>query len=631
MCGIAGIYSYRANSTPDPGLLKRMARTMSHRGPDDEGLFVGGPIGLVHRRLSIIDLEGGHQPMFNEDGSIVVVFNGEIYNHCELRQFLESKGHVFKTKSDTEVIVHSYEEFGECFIERFEGMFAFALWDATSRKLTLGRDRVGIKPLYYADIQGTIVFGSEIKSLLEYPGLDRQIDLEAFGAYMHVRYVPGPRTMFKHIYKLPPGEMLICHQGRMVSRRYWEISYDGTSDADDAQLQEELLTLLLKTMKSHLMSEVPQGVLLSGGIDSSLIVALMSRVANEQIKTFSIGFNEGATKKTVDDLSQARKVAKIYQTDHHEYVLTAEELEKALGQLIWNMDEPVADSAAIPLFFISRLARQHITVAQSGEGADELWGGYTIYRKMLLLSRLQQFPGVRGLAGLAIPSLRACHNPRLLNYASALSLPLDKRYRGVSSVFSDDFRDALYDRRSMKRQEYFDVTYSRYYAEAARTSDLNRMLYIDLKTWLPDDLLVKADKMTMAASLELRVPFLDAKVVEFAARLPDRSKIRRDAGKFLLKQVAQKLLPSDIVYQKKRGFPVPISQWLRGQLYRQTAERLLDRGSATCQYFNRPVVQTLLEEHRSGKHSWANEIWALLVFEEWHSAFMSQSLSSIQL
>lgn len=628
MCGIAGIYNYQTFASPDPDLLARMAKTMHHRGPDDEGLFVDGPMGLVHRRLSIIDLEGGHQPIFNEDGSIAVVFNGEIYNHLELRGILESKGHTFKTRSDTEVIVHSYEEFGERFIEHFQGMFAFALWDGLSRKLILGRDRIGIKPLYYADIRGVLVFGSEIKCLLEYPGLEREVDLASLDAYMHVRYVPGPRTMFQNVYKLPPGEMLVCHRGSIVPRRYWEISYDGILDAEDEQLQDEMLTLLLKTMKSHLMSEVPQGVFLSGGVDSSLIVALMSRVTNRQIKTFSIGFDAGTTNIPLDDLTQARKVSDFYQTDHHQYVLSAGELEKALGQLIWNMDEPVADSAAIPLFFISRLARQHITVAQSGEGADELLGGYTIYRKMRLLSRLQQVPGVLSLARLAKPSFRICHNPRLLNYASALSLPLEKRYRGVSSVFNDDLRHALYDSRSTRQHGYFDDTYSRYYAQVPTTCDLNRMLYIDLKTWLPDDLLLKADKMTMATSLELRVPFLDANIVEFVARLPEKSKIRGDTGKFLLKRVAEKLLPSEIVYQKKRGFPVPIERWLRHQLYGQTAERLLAHGNATGRYFNTTVIKTLLEEHQSGKHNWANEIWALLVFEEWHSAFMPQFHSS---
>ena len=623
MCGICGILKFDANDSVSPRLLKAMADKISHRGPDDFGYYLEGRVGLGHRRLSIIDLGGGKQPIFNEDGSIVIVFNGEIYNYAELTAELVARGHVFKTRSDTEAIVHAYEEYGDDCVTRLRGMFAFALWDRRKQRLLLVRDRLGIKPLYYHHGRESFVFASEIKALLEAPGIPREVDETALNLYLSLRYVPGPRTMFKDILKLQPGHLLVVDSSGVHIRKYWDIEYSPALPSGVDALKE-FDRLLEESVRLRLMSEVPLGVFLSGGLDSSAILAVMSRIhQGERIKTFSVGYEGSYGREDENnEFEYAQQAARAFGAEHHEFRLNALDFRDFIPQLVWHLDEPLADPSCIPLYFISKLARQYITVVLSGEGADEVLAGYSIYSKMLAIENLRQIPGAGSVAGRLASALPG---GKVQNYLRMTGMPLSQRYRGVSRGFFPALQARLMGR-DARTDASQDAVYDPYFQAVEHASPLNRMLYVDAKVWLPDDLLLKADKMTMANALELRVPFLDHKLVEFAAQLPGSMKLEGGVGKRILRRSMESILPDSILHRPKKGFPVPTHAWLQGQLKEFTRETLLAPDSACRRYFDPGVLGEIVGGQETGtdRHQ---ELWTLVIFEFWHRIFIEQRIS----
>jgi asparagine synthase (glutamine-hydrolysing) len=597
-----------------------MADAMVHRGPDAEGFYVSGPIHLAHRRLSIIDLSSGQQPMFNEDGSIVVVFNGEIYNHRDLRKNLEAKGHTFRTHSDTECILHAYEEFGDEFECHLTGMFAFALWDIRRCRLVLSRDRLGIKPLYYVIHRGRLIFASEIKAILTMKDINRQVDHDALDAYLSLRYVPGPKTMFKDIHKLQPGHTMIVQDGTIATRAYWELSFDEFH-RDERQAVQELEALLSEVCHDHLMSEVPYGVFLSGGIDSSAVVAVLQKTLADRLKTFTVGYEHAAE---INEFDYAETVSRYIGTEHHKLSLQAQDFADWIPKLVWHLDEPVGDAACIPLYFLAKYAKERATVLQSGEGADEIFAGYSIYNKMELMNRLQSGALSSVSSTLSRAFVPFAGSGKIARYLRLFGKPLVQRYRGVSGHFMEGIRERLIKPgvfRADHNETFAEQTFSQYYGRVDDTHDLNRMLFVDTKTWLPDDLLVKADKMTMAASVELRVPFLDHRLVEFAARLPVSFKIRNGETKYLLKKVMEPYLPRDVIYRRKAGFPVPVSDWFKNGLNRLAADMLLAPKSHVSGFVDLTYLRQMLEQHKAGIQDLSNELWGLLVLEFWFQAF----------
>jgi asparagine synthase (glutamine-hydrolysing) len=596
-----------------------MTQALAHRGPDDDGYFVEGRVGLGHRRLSIIDLSGGKQPIFNEDESAAIIFNGEIYNYRDLAAQLAAAGHTFKTRSDTETILHAYEEFGEDCVQHLRGMFAFAIWDRRARRLLLARDRLGVKPLYYYRDGRFLAFASEIKALLEIPSIPREVDPEALDLYLSLRYVPGPRTMFKNIFRLPPGHLLVVNERGVRTKKYWDIDYAPAAPESPQLLLEHFGDLLDESVRMRLIAEVPLGVFLSGGLDSSAILALMSKVGG-RVKTFSVGYEaSGAKEEAANEFEYARLAADAFGAEHHEYRLSARQFEQSASDLVWRLDEPLADPSAIPLYFISKLAREHITVVLSGEGADEILGGYGIYRRMLALDQIYQRSPASSLA----PWLaRLTPSEALRHYVRMSGQPLETRYRGVSRGFGTEGKRRLVGEDRVKRSErQLQEIFGGYFDAVQKASPLNRMLYVDTKVWLPDDLLIKADKMTMANALELRVPFLDHKLVEFAAALPDDCKLN-GSGKAILRQAMRGVLPDAIIDRPKKGFPIPIGSWLRGPLRQFTRDHLLTRHSACSSYLDPDALARVVNEHDQGRGDRSQEIWTLLVFELWHRQFI---------
>ena len=620
MCGISGLIYFDNARRADPADVARMTDALAHRGPDDFGYFFDGPVGLGHRRLSIIDLAGGRQPIENEDGSVVIVFNGEVYNYAPLTEELLARGHRFRTRSDTEAMVHAYEEYGDDCVHRFRGMFGFAIWDRRRRRLLVARDRLGVKPVYYHVGAGFLAFASEVKALLELPQVPRELDEEAFEQYLALRYVPGPRTMFRGIRKLPPGHRLVYEAGRVKVERYWDVSFQEETSSSDEECLERFQHLLDESVRLRMIAEVPVGIFLSGGIDSSAILAKMAQLTPHRVQSFAVGYRaSGGEQEPADnEFAYARLAASSVGADHHEYRVTADQFREFLPDLVHKLDEPLADPSCIPLYFLSRLAREHITVVLSGEGSDEILGGYAMYRRMLWMEQVQQAaPGVRAAA----PVLASLAPKEIVRrYLRLLSLPLEERYRGVSRGLAPEARARL--RPGSPPTPSLDALFASYYEAAAGTNALNRMLYVDTKVWLPDDLLLKADKMTMANALELRVPFLDHKLVEFAATLPARLKVRGRTGKVLLRKAMRGVLPAEILDRPKKGFPVPTRGWFRNELADYARDVLLDPSSACRARFEPAAMAALLDEHRRGEARWEQEIWTLLVFEHWTRAFL---------
>jgi len=623
VCGIAGILDLDPNARVAPYALQAMADAIAHRGPDDDGYLVDGNAGLAHRRLSIIDVAGGSQPVWNEERSVAIVFNGEIYNYAELTERLEGLGHTFATRSDTEAIVHAYEEYGEDCVDHLRGMFAFAIWDRPRRRLLLARDRLGIKPLYYWRSSRRLAFGSEIKALLELPEVPREVDPEALDLYLSLRYVPAPRTMYRGICKLEPGHVLVCEGRDVRVRRYWDVptaAADRHGPADPAAIRRRFTELLDECVRMHLMSEVPLGVFLSGGLDSTAVLAVADRAAGRPFRTFTVGYEPtSAEAMAANEFTYARLAAESYGAEHTEVTLADADFASALPELVWHLDEPLADPACVPLFYVARRSREDVTVVLSGEGADEILGGYGIYRRMLDLETAYRLS--RGALGNLVPlAARLGAGERAQHALRLAGEPLERRYRGVARSFFPETKNRLLGR-GPRAQSLVDEVFARHFAACAGASPLDRMLYVDMKTWLPDELLMKADRMTMASSQELRVPFLDHRLVELAALAPPELKIRGGMGKVLLREAMAGRVPAAIIERSKKGFPVPTATLLR-RLGSYGRDLLLDSRSACRARFDIGVVEKLLADHAAGSARCDQEIWSLLIFELWHGVFL---------
>lgn len=619
MCGIAGIVT-RASAPVAPHLIEAMTRAMTHRGPDGEGYFVRDHVALGHRRLSIIDIGGGDQPIYNEDNSVVVVYNGEIFNFKEVRAVLESKGHKFRTHCDTEVIVHAFEEYGELCPTHFRGMFTFAVYDMTRDRLLLARDRLGIKPLYYHLDGDRLLFASEIKPILLALKERPDVDSGLIDFYMSLGYVPGERTLFLGINRLMPGHTLLFEHGKHSIRKFWDIASIPMLDISFDEAKERLDHLLLESVRMRLMSEVPLGAFLSGGLDSSAIVACMSRMMTEPVKTFSVGYSDDPASS---ELEYARIVAKAFKTEHHEFILESGDFFDSLDLLLEHMEEPVVESAAVALYQLSKLAREHVTVILSGEGGDEILAGYPLYKIMPKVDRLHAFAqflpeALRGWIG-----RRAIESEKVMKYWDWIGTPLSQRYWGISNDVTASLKGRMY-----QPQFYAQVGstvgnyFEKLFGALEQGTDLRRMTYVDLKTWLPDDLLLKADKMTMACSLELRVPMLDHHLLEFSTALPDHLRRNGDQGKYLLKKLMERYLPREIIYRPKKGFPVPIAVWFRGPLFERVRDILLDARTLSRGYFRPEYIAQILERHRSGAEDLSRRIFSLLALELWHRKYI---------
>lgn len=617
MCGICGIA--QPKGSPDPAVVARMSARLVHRGPDDDGCFSEGPVALAARRLSIIDLDHGHQPIANEDGSVVVVQNGEIYNYRELKRELEGQGHRFATDCDTEVLVHLYEQHGEGFAERLRGMFAVAVWDEREGRLLLARDRFGIKPLYYRHREGELSFASELKAMLEQPGFSREIDPRAMSAYLAFNSIPAPLTIFAEARKLPPGHLLSWRRGEIELRRYARpapVDAERVRRGSAAELAEELRGVLRDSLRAHLVADVPVGVLLSGGVDSGGITALAAAEASAPLKTFSIGFEESG----FDELSRARLVAERYGTDHHELIVRPDAVE-LLPKLVEAFDEPFGDSSALPTYLVSELAVGGVKVALSGEGGDELFGGYYTYVADLLAPRFGRLATMARPLVERLPSAdgRVGFDYKAKRFARAASLPPLERHHGWKEIFSAERRGALLGARD-PGWDPLDL-YRERYAETAGAEPLARFQDVDLGIYLVDDLLVKTDRLSMAHSLELRVPFLDQRVAEFALALPTPLKIRRMEKKRLLRQALAPLLPDEVVGGRKQGFSIPIAAWLRGPLEPFAREALSPATLERQGCLDPDQVVPLLDRHCSGREDLSRQLWGLMAFTLWFDRY----------
>ncbi|HET7417787.1 MAG TPA: asparagine synthase (glutamine-hydrolyzing) [Solirubrobacterales bacterium] len=619
MCGICGVVAGERERGPDREAVARMSGRLVHRGPDDDGLFAEGPVALAARRLSIIDLAHGHQPIENEDGSAVVVQNGEIYNYRELKRELEGRGHRFATDCDTEVLVHLWEEEGERFVERLRGMFAIALWDKRRQRLLLARDRFGIKPLYYSHEGGSLSFASELKSMLEQPGFSREIDPQAIGAYLAFNSIPAPLTIFKAARKLPPGHLLAWEGGELELRRFARPGPPPDGElrhGTEAELAAELREVLDGSVRAHLVADVPVGVLLSGGVDSGGLAALASRHVDEPLRTFSIGFEE----QGFDELSRARLVAERYGTDHHELVLRPDAVE-LLPKLVESFDEPFGDSSALPTYLVSELAVSEVKVALSGEGGDELFGGYYTYVADLLARRVGRLAALARPLAEALPSRtdRVGFDYKAKRFARAAALPPLERHHGWKEIFSAESRAELAGA-SVAGWDPLDLYRSRY-AETAGAEPLARMQDVDLGIYLADDLLVKTDRLSMAHSLELRVPFLDQEVAEFAFSLPRKMKVRGFAKKRLLRSALEPLLPREVTHGRKQGFSIPIAGWLRGPLEPFAREVLAPSAVARQGLLDPAAVTPILDRHCAGQEDLSRQIWGLMALTLWFDRY----------
>lgn len=615
MCGICGIIYDEQARRVEPAILETMNRTMIHRGPDDEGVYIKGPAGIAMRRLSIIDLKGGHQPITNEDGSVVVVLNGEIYNHEELREELETNGHKFKTRSDAEVIPHLYEEYGANFLGKLNGMFGLAVWDEKQKRLLLARDRMGKKPLYYTKQKGMFIFGSEIKAVVAHPDIDRTIDRTSLAKYLAYEYVPSPRSIFKEIFKLEPGHLLILEKGRYTTRQYWNIPKDEFKNISVSEAKNTLHDLLLKSVRRRLISDVPLGVFLSGGIDSSTVTYMMTRLMPpKQVKSFSIAFAE----KSFDESSYARKVADRFGTNHHEKICTANDLIILIPEIQSFLDEPLGDASIVPTYALSKFTRQHVTVALGGDGGDELFAGYPTFQAERL-ARIYR----------AVPNF----------LRNAVIEPIANRLPVSDENISSDFKVKQFIKGAKIKDESRHIIWMGSFSQAEQqrilpgATDLfddvsrhtdpglsygNRLLYIYKKLYLCEDILVKVDRASMGCSLEVRAPFLDPHVVEFASRLPYKMKLKGLTMKYLLKEMTRDLLPAGIADRPKKGFGIPVAKWIKGPLKEMTQDLLSPTKIRREGFFEPGEVQTILGDHLECRVDNRKKLWTLLAFELWY-------------
>ena len=609
----------------DNDVLGAMCAAIRHRGPDDEGRRLMPGVALGMRRLSIIDVATGQQPIHNEDSTVWVVFNGEIYNYAELRAELSSRGHRFYTHSDTETIVHAYEEWGQDAFGKLRGMFGIALWDMRDRSLLLARDRVGIKPLHYAVAGDRLYFGSEIKSILAGGGIDRQIDFAALDHYLSFLYTPQDASIFSSVRKLPPGHVLRWRAGDVRITRYWQIPVEEQHPASEDEAIDGLRCVLRDAVRSHLMSEVPLGAFLSGGVDSSLVVGLMAEASSQPVRTFSIGFDD----PRYDELEHARVVARHFNTDHHEFVVKPDALA-IIDDLIAHFDEPFGDSSAIPTWYVSEIARQHVTVVLSGDGGDELFGGYERYSPHPRIAAFDRWapPAGRTVASLVWPLLP--HGATGKNFLRRAARDERGRYLDQIGYFQADEKEALLDdgvRRSIGGSNA-EASLGRHFARLDGLPWHGQMMHFDFETYLPEDILTKVDRMSMAHSIESRVPLLDNLVVDFAARLPADLKIKNGRKKHVLKEAAATLLPPEILNRRKQGFAVPVGGWFRGDLREFFSDVLRSRAARQRGYFNRGFVDRLIREHVTGRRDHTLRLWALVVFELWHRQYVDTNTAT---
>jgi asparagine synthase (glutamine-hydrolysing) len=624
MCGIYGIL--QLDGAPAPArILQAMARVTIHRGPDDEGVHTDGSIALGMRRLSIIDLAGGHQPLTNEDSTLWLVANAEIYNYRELRQELTAHGHRFKTASDCEVLLHLYEAHGDAFIERLNGMYAFALWDSRRRRLLLGRDRLGIKPLYVYQDAKRLVFASEAKAILGVSGVRTEIDPTALHLYLRLGYVPAPLSIFAGISKLSPATLLSAERGRVEQHRYWRLPADVDRTLGEDAWVEMIRGRLEESVRMQMVSDVPIGAFLSGGIDSSAVVAFMARHSKRPVRTYSIGFSGGSAETYYNELPHAREVARRFGTEHRE-ILVRPDVVSLLPRLLWHMDEPLADSAFVTTYLVSEFARRDVFVILSGVGGDELFGGYRRYLGRHYQTRFERLPKTLQRAAFALaealPSDR--HSP-LLNamrlakgFLSTAGLPLEERYRSYVEVFTEEGAAALLSRRAPQVADPLAAAFE----EATSSDEMNRMFAVDAATQLPDDLLLLTDRMSMAVSLECRVPLLDHELVELAARIPGEMKVRGGRLKHVLRAALNDVLPPQIIARRKRGFGAPVGAWLKRELAPLLRDLLSDTSVRARGLFHYPVVASLIEAHDSNRTDGTDRLLALLNLEVWARMYL---------
>ncbi len=619
MCGIAGILSLEPGRQPSPEQLQRMVRVLTHRGPDEEGFYQSGPVGLAHRRLSIIDLASGQQPMQSPGEQVCVVFNGEIYNYPELKLELEQKGYVFRTRSDTEVLLALYLHYGLEAFPKINGMLACAFWDQRTHRLVLARDRFGKKPLFYYQDSHRFLFASEIKALLAYGDIERKVNPAALHEYLTHSYIVGEHTILEGIHRLPPAHMLVVYNGQATCRPYWEFRFQPLSPPpDEAEVIERLEELLRQAVQRRLMSDVPLGAFLSGGLDSSTVVALMAELSDRPVRTFTIGFEES----DYSELEDARIVARHVGTDHHEMIVKPSALD-VLPELVWHLDEPFGDSSAVPTYYVCRAARQHVTVALSGDGGDEVFAGYTRYRQIADYRRMGQIPAwirqrvIRPLADVlpfTWPGWNYLYAVGKVN-GSGLPYGLSIYPYIQEQLYTPDFKRAL------GQYDPFALT-EQILQHSMHLDPVSRYQYLDTLQYLPADILTKVDRMSMANSLEVRSPLLDYSVVEYMATLPVALKLRGDISKYILRKLCGRLLPPSVLTKRKQGFAVPKGRWFQQELRASAEEILLDSRTLARGYFRKETLSRLLQHHATGRRDYSTWIWCLIVLEMWFRIFL---------
>ncbi len=625
MCGIAGFIEQEKNlpTVEREVLLDKMCKIITHRGPDEQGTIVKNKAALGMRRLSIIDLKSGQQPIFDCSGNLAIVFNGEIYNYQSLKKDLESRGHHFKTNSDTETIVHAYEEFGADCVQHLRGMFAFAIYDFAQENLFIARDRVGKKPLFYSLTDaGNFVFGSELKVLLEHGEISKEIDFSALDSYLTFGYVPEEFCIFKGVHKLAPGHFLLFKNGEITTRKYWDFDYSEKSEIKtEAEYIEVLREKIKEAVKIRLISEVPLGAFLSGGVDSSSIVGMMSQISDAPVKTFSIGFNED----TFNELKFARVAAKHFNTEHHEFIVTPD-LVEIVDDLVWHFDEPFADSSALPTFMVAKMARDFVTVVLSGDGGDELFAGYTRYAKDKKRSGLEKLPRVIRQNLLKPLSRILPHGAKGKNFLYNSSLDAVDRYIDSISHFGNLKKIELYSnnlRENLNGQFGQAEAVFRQIADSVSSANqIDKLLYLDSKTYLPSDILTKVDRMTMATSLEARVPLLDHELIEFVQTIPAELKLKGTETKYIFKKAMEGIVPHEILYREKQGFGVPINEWINSQLKDRIHGILSEKRTIERGYFEPKYIKILLDEHTKNRRDHSHSLWILWMLELWHRRFV---------
>ena len=639
MCGIVGIAD-SSGRLIDEATLESMCARITHRGPDDEGYYVSprrengsqsqfratASIGLGMRRLAIIDLATGNQPIYNEDKTVWVVLNGEIYNYPELRAELIGKGHSFYTNSDTEAIVHAYEEYGSDVPKHLRGMFAFALWDERQQQLLIARDRVGKKPLLYSVCGGKLIFASEFQAMLAHPDVSREINFEALDNYLSFICVPAPATAFENIKKLEPGHLLIWKNGEVKTERYWSLDFTSKIEIGEEEAGERAIAVLREAVRVRLMSDVPLGAFLSGGIDSSAVVALMSRLSQSPVKTFSIGFEE----QDFSEVEHARRIAERFGTEHHEFIVRPNAVE-VLPALVRHYGEPYADSSAIPTYYLSKMTRQHVTVALTGDGSDECFAGYERYAAMRIGEQFNRLPRLLreqvlqpAIAAMPQSTMTRSRYGRIRRLLGVMGRSRGERYLALTCGLSEELKAELYTPqfRARTSQSFALTLMQPWFRGNGEIDVVDRAMMADTANYLPNDLLVKVDIASMAVSLEARAPFLDHHVLEFAASLPARYKLRGLTTKYLLKRALKGLLPEENLTRRKMGFGVPVGHWFRGELKGFLRETLLAERTHKRGYFNANVVHHLVDQHTSGQRDYAPQLWTLVMLELWHREFI---------